>query len=94
MVQAYHPNFHQSRMPHAMATRMLDIWHHADRHEQWKRATTPVFFVEDLELALALKMCPGQSQTFKELNNSQAFTVGLLIVTPEYDSVSRKYSKI
>ena len=27
------------------------------------------FFVKGLELALAPKMCPGQSQTFKEVNN-------------------------
>ena len=30
----------------------------------------------DLGLALAPKMCPDQSQTFKEVNNSQAFTIG------------------
>ena len=35
-----------------------------------------IFFVEDLGLALAPKMCPDQSQAFKEVNNSQAFTVG------------------
>ena len=34
------------------------------------------FFVKDLGLALAPKMCPDQSQAFKEVNNSQAFTVG------------------
>ena len=76
MVQAYHPNFHQSRMPHAMATRMSDIWYHANRHEQWNRATSPVSFVKDLKLALALKIRPDQSQAFEEVNNSQAFTVG------------------
>ena len=32
------------------------------------------FLVQDLGLALAPKMCPDQSQTFKEVNNSQAFT--------------------
>ena len=56
---------------------------HGDRHEQqWKRVTYLVasFFVEDLGLALAPKMCPGQSQVFKELNNSQAFTVGLSLI--------------
>ena len=63
-------------MPHAMATRMSDIWHHANRHEQWKRAASPVSFVKDLELALALKIRPDQSQAFEEVNNSQAFTVG------------------
>ena len=31
------------------------------------------FFVENLGLALAPKMCPDQSQAFKEVNNSQAF---------------------
>ena len=30
----------------------------------------------NLGLALAPKMCPDQSQAFKEVNNSQAFTVG------------------
>ena len=34
------------------------------------------FFVEDLGLALAPKRCPDQSQAFKEVNNSEAFTVG------------------
>ena len=33
------------------------------------------FFVKDL-MAQAPKMCPDQSQAFKEVNNSQAFTVG------------------
>ena len=48
----------------------------ADRHEQqWKRVTA-TFFVEDLGLALAPKMCPDQSQAFKEVNNSQAFAIG------------------
>ena len=34
------------------------------------------FYVEDLGLALALKMCPDQSQAFEGVNNSLAFTVG------------------
>ena len=34
------------------------------------------FFVQDLGLALAPKMCPDQSQAFKEVDNSEAFTVG------------------
>ena len=34
------------------------------------------FFVKDLGPALAPKMCPDQSRAFKEVNNSQAFTVG------------------
>ena len=33
------------------------------------------FFVKDLGLALAPKMCPDQSQAFKEVSKSQAFTV-------------------
>ena len=37
---------------------------------------TASFFVKDLGLALAPKMCPDQSQAFKEVNNSRAFTVG------------------
>ena len=35
-----------------------------------------IFVVEDLGLALAPKMCPDQSQAFKEVNNGQGFTVG------------------
>ena len=35
-----------------------------------------IFFAKDLGLALAPKMCPDQSQAFKKVNNSQAFTVG------------------
>ena len=35
-----------------------------------------IFFVKDLGLALAPKMYPDRSQAFKEVNNSQAFTVG------------------
>ena len=36
------------------------------------------FFVKDLLIGLALapKMCPDQSQAFKAVNSSQAFTVG------------------
>ena len=34
------------------------------------------FFAKDLGLALVPKMCPNQSQAIKEVNNSQAFTVG------------------
>ena len=34
------------------------------------------FFVKDLGLELAPKMCPDESQSFKEFKNSQAFTVG------------------
>ena len=38
-LKAYHPKCRQSRMPHAIATRMSHVWYHADRHEQWKRVT-------------------------------------------------------
>ena len=31
------------------------------------------FFVKDLGLALAPKMCPDLSKAFKEVNNSQAY---------------------
>ena len=34
------------------------------------------FFAKDLGLALAPKLCTDQSHAFKEVNNSQAFTVG------------------
>ena len=37
---------------------------------------TVSFFVKDLGLALAPKTCPDQSQAFKEVNISQAFTAG------------------
>ena len=74
-VQAYHLKFRQPRMPHAIATRMSHMWYHADRRERRKRVTA-TFFVKDLGLALAPKMCADQSQAFKEVNNIQAFTVG------------------
>ena len=32
--------------------------------------------LKGLGLALGAKMCPDQSQAFKEVNNSQAFTAG------------------
>ena len=38
-----------------------------------KEGDIAIFFVKDLGLALAPKMCLDQSQTFKEVNNSQAF---------------------
>ena len=71
--------FRQPRAPHAIATRMSHIWYHANRHEQWNRVTQPLFFHEGstaVGLALAPKMCPDQSQVFKGVNNSQAFTMG------------------
>ena len=43
-----------------------------------------IFFVKDLGLALAPKMCPDQSQAFKEVNNSQAFTVGRKTNDPSF----------
>ena len=61
-------------MPHAIATRMSHISYHADRHKQ--------FFVEDLRLALTLKMCSDQSHAFKEVSNCQGFTVGRKKITP------------
>ena len=41
-----------------------------------KEGVIACFFVKDLGLALAPKVCPGQSQALKKVNNSQAFTVG------------------
>ena len=78
LVQACRLKFRQPRMPHAIATRMSHIAYHADRHEQQRKRVTHVvsLFVKNLELALAPKMCPDQSQAFEEVNNSQAFTVG------------------
>ena len=35
------------------------------------------FFVEDLGLVLAAKLCPGQSQTFRKVNNGQALGVSV-----------------
>ena len=43
-------------------------------NRQWKREHSRGF-VKDLGLALVPKMCPDKSQAFKEVNNSQAFTV-------------------
>ena len=43
------------------------------------------FFVKDLGLVLAPKMCPDQSQAFKEVKNSQAFTVGRKKNTPFFE---------
>ena len=70
------------------------------------RGRQSVFFVKDLGLALALKMCPEQSQALNEVNNSQAFTVGRkkwpIVFSGRAGSrcskaclykVSRKYSK-
>ena len=52
-------------------------------YEQWKRVTFVArLFFKGLGLALASKMCPDQSQAFKEVNNSQAFTVGRKIFHP------------
>ena len=39
------------------------------------------FFVDDLGLALAPKMCPDQSQAFKLVNNSKASAVGRKTMT-------------
>ena len=66
-------------MTHAIATQMSHVWYHADRHEQYiveGDILVASFFVKDLGLALAPKMCPDQSQAFKEVNNCQALTVG------------------
>ena len=38
------------------------------------------FFVKDLGLALAPKMCPDQSQALKDVNSCQAFTVGNMYI--------------
>ena len=78
LVQAYHPKFRQPRRPHAIATPMshtrclLSCW------PPWtvEEGDTANSFDKDLALALAPKMCPDQSQAFKKVNNSQAFTVG------------------
>ena len=54
LVQAYHPNFRQPRMPHAIATRMapclISCWL-PNNGRGWHSH----FFVEDLGLALAQK---------------------------------------
>ena len=42
-------------------------------YEQLKSVTWPDFSTKDLGLALAPKICPDQSQAFKEVNDSQAF---------------------
>ena len=77
LYQAKNSKFCQPRMPHAIlvAARMSHIWYYAHGHEQWKRVAAS-FSVKDLGLALAPKMCPDQSQAFKEVNNSHAFIAG------------------
>ena len=56
---------------------MSHIWYHADRHEQWEESGIVSFCCEGPTTgASAENMCPDQSQAFKEVNNSQAFTVG------------------
>ena len=54
----------------------------------------PIFFVKDLglELLIAPKMCPDQSQAIKEVNNSQTFTVSRCPKACLH-KVYRKYSK-
>ena len=42
------------------------------------------FFVKDLGLVLAPKICPDQSQAFKEVNNIKAFTVEPLPGAPRH----------
>ena len=41
LVQAYRPQSRQPLMPHAISTRLSNVWYHTDRHEQWKRVTQP-----------------------------------------------------
>ena len=66
LVQAYHPKFRQPLV-------VSHTLYHSDRDEQWTRVAAN-FFVKDLS-AIAPKMCPDQSQAFKDVNNSEAFTV-------------------
>ena len=49
---------------------MSHFWYHADRHEQFvEDGEIASFFCKDLGLVLAPKLCPDQSQAFKEVNN-------------------------
>ena len=41
-----------------------------------------IFFAKDLGLAVEPKKCPDQSQVFKEVNNSQAFSVPFFLFYP------------
>ena len=51
------------RLPHAIDTGKSHTWYHTDRHEQWKRVTWPLFFVQ----------APHRPQSFKTVNNGPAF---------------------
>ena len=61
-------------MPRAMATRTSRL---VSCCPSWtvEEGDIASFFVMDLGLALAPKMCLDQSQAFNEVNNRQAFTV-------------------
>ena len=65
--------FSPPRTPHALDTRMPHIWYHANRHEQWNRMTHDHYFIEELGLALASKTRPRRPQSFKQVDNGQAF---------------------
>ena len=90
LVQAHHhPEFRQPRMPHAIATLMSHIWHHADLPRTVEGGDIANFVGQKLRLALPAKICPDQSQAFKEVNNSQAFTVGRILFYLFFFSTSR-----
>ena len=60
-------------MPHETATRISQTDMTVKESGRGQRRH---FFVKDLGLALARKMCPDQSQAFKGVNHSQANIVG------------------
>ena len=75
--QAYHPQVSSATSAACDSnSNVTYFWYRTDRQgqqQQWKRVTQASFFVEDLGLAVAPKMCSDKSQAFKEVSNSQAF---------------------
>ena len=105
LVQAQNPKFRHATNAALVATRMSHIWYHTDRHKQWKRVTWPFFFCQGPRTSASSENVP-RPQAFKEVNNSQAFTVGRKTMTQFFSGraasrcskaclykVSRKYSK-
>ena len=104
LVQVWNPWFRQPRIPHAIATRLSHTWYQVfgvvltamNRGRGWH---SQFFLVKGPGLALAPKMCPDQSQAFKEVTNSQAFILdGPLPGAPRHVCTkfvvfSRKYSQ-
>ena len=61
----FKPKFRQLRMLHAIDTRMSHIWYPADRHEQWKRVTWPVFLLRTQDWRQHRKCVPTNHRPSK-----------------------------